>query len=241
MKKIISLLLIGALCTALTACAAKEPKEQNPAQTSVASSEPVSEAATAASDTSAGVYRAVLDAYRTGVRTGFEPKADYPEGGYVSSVVSGYAVTTLSYALIDLCQDGQPELFIVDNANGLGDAASQLRVYDAWGCEEGQPVRLFSADLGWRGNFTIYRDGKVYYDSESNASGHVLFTVEKGGAAVSGKGAEWFDDSEYYAFAYESFTKVSKETRITKEEYDAFYRELEQCEIMKNIPWAPLS
>ncbi len=240
MKKIIVLLLIGALCAALTACAAQEPV-QPVAEPTVETQETAAEATTApVSDAFTGVYREILEAYQTGVRAGFEPKSDYPEGGYVGSVVSGYAVTTLSYALIDLCRDGQPELFIIDNSNGIDEDAVRLRVYDAWGCENGKAVRLFADRLGWRGLFSIHQDGTVYYDSESNAGGHILFTVEKGGATLSGRGAEWFDDNEYCAYEYDSFTNISKETMITKAEYDAFYHEIEQYEGMPDISWVPL-
>jgi hypothetical protein len=181
-------------------------------------------------------YRVILEAYQNGIRTNYTPTEEYPEGGYVGNIVLGYEVTDLYYALIDLCNDGQPELFI---AGDDGDEMNpeDMRIYDAWGCSEGKPARLFSDNLGWRGSFTIHSDGTILYDSQAISGEYALYTVEKDGALVSGKGVSMDRGEEYYSHEYWAFNEQRETTTISQAEYEAFYDEMDTYEPMTDIQW----
>ena len=184
-------------------------------QNDVASESEPTVQSTAESGFSDSPYRVILEAYQNGIRTKYTPTEEYPEGGYVGNIVFGYEVTDLYYALIDLCNDGQPELFI---AGDDGDEMNpkDMRIYDAWGCSEGKPARLFSDSLGWRGSLTIHSDGTILYDSQAISGEYVLYTVEKDGALVSGKGVSMDRGEEYYSHEYWTFNERSETTTISQ-------------------------
>lgn len=181
-------------------------------------------------------YCVILQAYQNGIRTKYTPTEEYPQGGYVGSVVLDREITNLYYALIDLCNDGQPELFIAGNDGDEVDP-NNMRIYDAWGCSEGKPARLFSDNLGWRGCFTIHADGTILYDSQSISGEYALYTVETDGALVSGKGVSMDMGKEYYSHEYWSFNELSETTTISQAEYEAFYNEMDAYEPMTDIQW----
>lgn len=185
-------------------------------------------------------YRVIMEAYQNGIRTKYMPTEEYPEGGYVGNTVWGHEVTDLYYALIDLCHDGQPELFI---ASDDGDEMNleDMRIYDAWGCSEGKPARLFNDSLGWRGSFTIHKDGTILYDSQAISGEYTLYTVEKDGALVSGRGVSMDMGKEYYSHEYWAFNERSDTATISQAEYEAFYDEMDAYEPMTDIQWIAFS
>lgn len=249
MKHISAILLALFIASTLAACGAQEQiaKESNTQQNismpgttmdeSTAST--VAEPETDATEQSAfagSPYRIILEAYQNGIRTKYTPTEEYPEGGYVGSIVLGREITNLYYALIDLCNDGQPELFIAGN-DGDEVNPDNMRIYDAWGCSEGKPARLFSDNLGWRGCFTIHADGTILYDSQSISGEYALYTVEEDGALVSGKGVSMDMGKEYYSHEYWAFNELSETTTISQAEYEAFYDEMDAYEPMTDIQW----
>lgn len=191
---------------------------------------------TAASAFADSPYRIIMEAYQNGIRTKYTPTEEYPQGGYVGSVVLDREITNLYYALIDLCNDGQPELFIAGN-DGDEVNSDNMWIYDAWGCSEGKPARLFSDNLGWRGSFTIHKDGTILYDSQSISGEYALYTVKKDEALVSGRGVSTDMGKEYYSHEYWAFNERYETTTISQAEYEAFYNEMDAYEPMTDIQW----
>lgn len=67
----------------------------------------------------------------------------------------------LHFTLVDLAQDGIPELFIADYPSPYTDP--QYRVFDTYGFSNGRAERLFETySMGYRSNYYIMNNGIIY-------------------------------------------------------------------------------
>ncbi len=71
------------------------------------------------------------------------------------------------YVYVDLCDDNEPELFIGRRHKHHPD---KFRMYDAWGCKDGKPHRLFG-DRDFRcGHYEFFSDGRFCFTEEDTAN-----------------------------------------------------------------------
>ena len=193
-------------------------------------------------------YRVILEAYQKGIRTNYSPQEEYPEGGYVCNNAFGYNMTDLNYALIDLCEDGEPELFIAEG-DGIQMNPNEAFILDVWGCFEGKAARLFGYNLGWRSSVTIHKDGTLYYDSGALYGEHTLYTVEKHSTNMTGYGVCADNDCVCYSYSTDFFQgdyfagayQANNFTVISQTEYEAFCAKIDNYEKMTDIQWIPFS
>lgn len=89
--------------------------------------------------------------------------------------------TRLSYTLVDLAQDGVPELFIAGNVdapiivNEYGWKTAGYVVYDTYGYGNGQAGRLFDdLGMGYRSNYHLMENNILLHSASGGAFNNVL-------------------------------------------------------------------
>ena len=104
----------------------------------------------------------------------------------------------LHFTLVDLAQDGIPELFIADYPSPYTDP--QYRVFDTYGFSNGSAERLFDTfSMGYRSNYYIMNNNMIYCYGSGGAFNNIRL---------------------YYSLASDSTTP----TQVQFVEYDGFDR-----------------
>ncbi len=67
------------------------------------------------------------------------------------------------YVYVDLCNDNEPELFI---GRRHKHHPGKFRIYDAWGCRDGRPHRLFDKKDFRPGHYDFFDDGRFCFTEE---------------------------------------------------------------------------
>lgn len=184
--------------------------------------------AVAASDK---VYDEVLKIYRN-AQTNNYFNGDPDSCGDINMELwySADRTAKLQYALIDLANDGKPELIIAkldpNNANGYV-------IYDMWGQSNGKAVRLFDlTSMGYRSIYTICENGSIKNAGSSGAgiNSYDVYTLAKNSAKPAIEVSYQQEGTSYTKYEGES----DKGTKITSEEFD---NAINICKEMKNINW----
>lgn len=205
-----------------------ESTSPDAAATKTAESKSAGNAADAASD---NVYDEVLKTYRN-AQTNNYFNGDPDSCGDINMELwySADRTSKLQYALIDLANDGKPELIIAkpDSTYSTG-----YIIYDMWGQSNGKAVRLFDlTSMGYRSIYTVCENGAIKNAGSSGAgsNSYEVYTIAKNSAKPVIK--------ESYQQEGTSYTKYEgtsdKGTKITSEEFD---NAINICKDMKNINW----
>lgn len=115
------------------------------------------------------VYSDIISAYRVAAENNFF-NGDQEACGDINFELwlSAYRGSDLVYALVDLCNDGEPELIIAAlNSKYSGG----YQIYDIWGQKSGIPYRIFDiGSMGYRSIYSITNDNQLmltYSDTET--------------------------------------------------------------------------
>lgn len=190
MKRIIAAIIISVMVLSFCSCGSKTEKP-----TESETSKVIEISSTEEPEAEFGIYQEIIDEYKKAMQEGYpdEMMEDYPEKGYLSFADRMNKPEKVYYALIDLSDDGQPELFIaIDNYD---DETVSKEIYDAWGCEDGMPKRLYHNGLGWKHSMIIHSDNTLLVDTRYAMGGSLeLYTVKKNSARLTGEGI-WLEYS----------------------------------------------
>lgn len=234
MKKVISAVLAGAMLATSVGVATPAVAEEAAAPTTSVQKSSVN-----------AVYNQYLDVlqrYKTAQDNNFyRGQYDGPtlENMGLNSVLAvGFLVPKLHYTLVDLANDGTPELFIADL-----DASSSLPYWmiDLYGYENGSAKRIVNdRSLGYRSAYIITENG--YLENQASAGArdaiYQYLTVKPNSAtpvySQSLEYVSWTGD-EYY-MNYGVFDGANKYS-ISKTEYDNIRA---QYPWKQNITWHPI-
>ena len=127
------------------------------------------------------VYSDIISAYKTAAENNFFGGNQSACGDINFELwLSAYSGSDLVYSLVDLCNDGEPELIIVAlDSNYSGG----YQIYDIWGQENGIPYRIFDiGSMGYRAVYSITNNNRLmlsYSDTqvweEPEYSGHPVY------------------------------------------------------------------
>lgn len=167
LRKALALLLCAVFCLtlALPAAAAEDTQGQTAAKAKVYAA-----------------YADFLQMYKTAQDNRFYVgNTTSAEAQKINSELFNLPYAKLYYTLVDLANDGVPELFIATDVNTpLGDTSSGYRVdgyriYDTYGYAQGQGGRLFDTySMGYRALYSIMEDGIILCSGSGGAYSHSM-------------------------------------------------------------------
>lgn len=190
-------------------------------------------------------YLDILQRYKIAQDNGFY-QYPYPNGGSllqqldVNPILAASATDTLDYALVDLTQDGTPELFIASHDYSI--PVLPYNMYDIFSVVNGNIVRpIDDFSMGYRSWYTITENGYLDNLKFSGAKDeiHQYLTIDPlTGTPVYDKWIEyesWTNDQYYMNYGKEDY---DNKFVITKAEYDAIRA---QYSMKQDIVWHPIS
>lgn len=190
MKRIIAAIIISVMVLSFCSCGSKTEKPTESETSGASGVSDVSESAAEEPGADAlAVYGEIIDEYKRAIQEGYPEKmvADYPEEGYLSFATLMNKPEKVYYTLVDLSDDNQPELFIA--VDDYGEETDTKIIYDAWGCENGTPKRLYHNGFGWKHSLHINSDKTLLVDTRYAMGGTLeLYTVNKNSAGLTGEG-----------------------------------------------------
>ncbi|MCI1722730.1 MAG: tetratricopeptide repeat protein [Lachnospiraceae bacterium] len=202
-------------------------------------------------------YLGILKEYRDGLRDGFANPSAYPD---VTTVLKGTQYN-LEYALIDLANDSEPELFIADVGEGLDDCGYMM--YDLYGIENGTAIRMYEqyeAEEGTTEKWDCAEDIISYFGSNVKERFSIcdggLIREDTDDASISQRVGFWqaaagsaeikFMKGYARSYSRKRFIEVGSEgwgedmsgTEISEEEYA---KDCVQYAYQSGIQWKPIS
>ena len=181
----------------------------------------------------AKLYEAVIEDYRRAAESGFQGDAAmYP---YVSPHLFDelfmqpiYADRTMYYALVDLCEDGVPELLLAFENGGFEQGYDILDVY---GHDGYNPKRIVMEGGGPYQRYYACENGiirKNWISGGRSAVGELYFQLSPNSVFVQ-------KIADIYRDGYGTFhDQTEKNVEITKEEYEAIKN---QYSLKNDIEW----
>ncbi|MDO4281346.1 MAG: copper amine oxidase N-terminal domain-containing protein [Peptococcaceae bacterium] len=193
-------------------------------------------------------YQAVLDEYVAAQNSDFDfSVVEQLDINQQLALMSGGG-TKLSFALVDMAGDGEPELFIGTHSEGPGDytpGATNYYMYDAFGYANGRVQRLFG-DGVWLGTkwlrISIMKDNILENVSSYSAfeGGVLYYEIPAHSATATLKQYVEHDyrTSEEYPFFYEGANDPNVKWPISGARYEAVQR---LYQYRYDIPWYPIT
>ncbi len=241
MKRIFAFIFIVSLIPGLCACGKEEEKPTEPETSKV-----IEISSTEEPEAEFGIYQEIIDEYLRVLKEG-DPKIDrldgYIDDGIVSFSTYFCRPEKMYYALIDLSDDGQPELLI--GGDSTFDDDSPIQIFDAWGCENGTPKRIFDDGIAYKRLMIIHKDKSIYFDSGTNIGFMFVCNLKPDGIEIEGEGVgfDFEDNLRKYKIngLYDDIDKLlqTDNTPISKEEFDEMTQDMVSHERMQ-IDWIPL-